>query len=394
MKSHLFYLPLEPYKERYTMQWSAPKTGWLERMWIKAGVKYTRIDGQVDGAPSPIKTGCVLDAVKRSKFCFSQISQLLSLAEAGKVKNEDVIYMDDFWTPGISAIPYAFHLLDLTPRIFAFLHAQSVDEFDFTHPMRWWMRDFEIGIGKVLEGIFVCGPCLQELVVRGGIAPKSNVHVTGHPFCEEEVRERMVGLDLYAKREQKVVFSSRWDTEKRPWFFLKVADEVLKQRPDTKFVICTSSPKLRSNRTMWLHLLDTYREKYPNNVILKEGLSKEDYYKELVTAKIQMNTADQDFVAITLLEASVAGAFPIYPYFRSFPETFEYNTDYMYERQSVWHAANKVIGVLDRDDLWTKDELDSRAWIHARFNLSWYRMLRVMEGFSIEDQSPYQNYAQ
>jgi len=40
----LYYCPLETYKERYTMQWAAPKTGWLERNWIAHKIPYTRID--------------------------------------------------------------------------------------------------------------------------------------------------------------------------------------------------------------------------------------------------------------------------------------------------------------------------------------------------------------
>lgn len=385
----LFYLPLESYKERYTLQWSAPVTGWLERRWRQAGIAYRRIEGAEHlQAPRPIKTGCVLDAVKRSQFCFSQLSELLTLAEEGQVTDEDVIYLDDFWTPGFSALPYCLTLLGVRPKIFAFLHAQSVDEFDFTYPMRQWMRHFETGQGQVLDGIFVCGPCLQELVVRGGIASASKVHVTGHPFCSDEVRERMPDRPL--ERQNQVVFSSRWDREKNPDFFLRVAHRVLQDRPQARFVVCTSSPTIRSNDPHLITLLHRACQEHPGQIVLKENLSKEQYYAELCRSKIQCNTASQDFVAITLLEASVAGCYPLYPWFRSFPETLFRRTDYLYEMLDEQHLARKIIAVLDRDDLWTPEALRQREWIHSRFDTSWLRMTNLMGLTQVPISDPYQ----
>ncbi len=374
----LFYIPLEAYKERYTEQWSAAKTGWLERNWLKIGLEYTRIDGaeRIANRPKQIQTGCVLDAVKRSMFCFAQIEQLLALAEEGKLTSEDTIYFDDFWHPGIEALPYAFHLMGLKPQMYAFLHAQSVDEFDFTFPMRHWMRHFEQGIASVLDGIFVCGPCLRDLVVFGGIAPQYKVHITGHPFNSEEVRERMTFSP--EPRLDQVVYSSRWDLEKNPWFFLEVARKVIYQRRHARFIVCTGSEKIRSNDPGLVRMIHQACEQYPDNIILKENLTKEQYYAELCRSKIQMNTADQDFVAITLLESSVAGCYPIYPYFRSFPETFKHRPGFMYNRLDVQDAVRMVIKVLDSNDLWTEAAIQSRQWIHNRFDTSWLRMLNVM----------------
>ena len=385
----LYYCPLEAYKERYTMQWSAPQTGWLERNWIKANIPYIRIDEvKTLEEPKPITTGCVLDAVGRSQHCFQQINQLLQLAEEKKITNDDCIYFDDFWHPGIEALPYAFSLLGIKPKMYAFLHAQSVDEFDFTYPMRSWMRYFEKGIGKVLDGIFVCGPCLKDLVVFGGIAPSEKVYVTGHPFCSEEVRERMPTQKV-EQREPHIIFSSRWDSEKNPHFFLDVAHAVIKQRPRAKFIVCTSAKTIRSNDPANIQHLKNSTLKYPGNIILKENLTKEQYYAELWKAKIQMNTADQDFVAITLLESSVAGCYPIYPYFRSFPETLRQDSKYMYERLDLNQAAKKVVEILDRDDLWSEEQIQQRSWIHTRFDTAWTRMINVMEGKSIDDPYAY-----
>lgn len=388
----LFYVPLEGYKERYTMQWSAPVTGWLERRWRQAKVPYVRIDPPWatagNGRPQVIKTGAVVDGVGRSTFCFHQIADLLQRAERGDIKSSDVILFDDFWTPGFEALPYAFHLLGVKPRMYAFLHAQSVDEFDFTHPMRGWMRYFERGIGTVLDGVLTSCPTLKDLIVYGGIAPAEKVHVTGHPFCSEEVMERMPKWyqtgspqgDMRNKsgRDNTVIWSSRWDKEKDPLFFLAVIDNLLGQGVDATFKVCTSAPALKSNRTGLLSALNSTRCKYPGKVLILEGLTKEAYYEELCKAKIQFNCALQDFVPITLQEASVAGCYPLYPYFRAMPETFRGELKYLYGHKDVSHAANLIEDVLNSDDLWTREELEKRAWIHKRFDVSWLRMLKAM----------------
>ncbi len=377
----LYYCPLESYKERYTMQWSAPNRGWLERNWIKAGIPYRRIDSLSNSPFKPditIKAGLVLDIAKRTDHCFSQIKRLITMAVAGELTDKDIIYFDDFWHLGIETLPYAFHQLGIAPKMYAFCHAQSVDRYDFTHPMRGWMRNFEIGIGNILTGIFVNSNLLKELLVTAGIGSEKSVHVIGHIFCEEEVRERFP--KVRPNRYNRVVFSSRWDNEKNPLFFLNVVAEVLRYRKDIEFVVCTSSDKLRSNNPSLLSALQLALKKYPLNLFLMEGLSKEGYYEQLLKAKVQINTSLQDWVSIALLEASVAGCYPIYPKFRSFPQVFRNNMMYMYSPFTPHAAAAKIVSVMGYPYMWNADSLKARAWIHEQHNSSWARMINVMTG--------------
>lgn len=179
-------------------------------------------------------------------------------------------------------------------------------------------------------------------------------------------------------KQNRVVFSSRWDKEKNPDFFLQVALEVLKSRQDIEFVVCTGAEKIRSNNDALLHYLRYCVSEYPDNIILRENLSKEEYYIELCKSKIQMNTADQDWVSFTLLEATLAGCYPIYPYFRSFPETFEYQPGFMYERLNVEDASKFLLSVIDQEELWSEEEIQNRSWIYRRFDSSWLRMAYLM----------------
>jgi len=301
----LFYFPLESYKERYTMQLSAPVVGWLERRWVHEGMDYVRIEGE--SLRDSITDGSVLDVLNRSHWSTTQIANFVKLMASGEVTNDDVLYFDDFWHPGFSALPYMFKITGIKPRVYAMLHAQSIDKNDFTYPMRHWMRHFEHGISKVLDGIFVTSTCLQDLCFYHGVGTPKNVFLTGLPYNSEEVTERMMTTSP-SDRKKRVTFSSRWDKEKDPMFFLDVAREVKKVNPEIEFVITTCSKTLRSNDVRLLNKLKkAIKEK---TVILKENLSKEEYYQNLLETAIQFNCADQDFVSWTLLEATTAGCSP------------------------------------------------------------------------------------
>jgi glycosyltransferase involved in cell wall biosynthesis len=418
-----YYLPLEGYAARYTHQWSAPETGWLERNWLQYGLKYKRVDSHVNeqhrnvsGEKNTIKVGAVLDARIRAGHCFHQVMQIVRMAYEGEIKDSDTIYFDDFWHPGIEALPYTFHQLGIRPRVYCFLHAQSVDEYDFTYPMRNWMRHFEKGIGEFVDGIFVCCPFLKDLVRQGGIAYGDKIHVTGHPFNSEEVLSRMprpyqawmqgqgniappfATMRSASGRDNVVVWSSRWDAEKDPHFFMEVVRRVVESRPDIVFKVCTSAPRLRSNDTRLLQEAFAMQERYPKNFLIREGLTKEQYYTILTESKVQFNCALQDFVPITLQEAMVAGCVPIYPYFRSFPELFESKPDhstgfFTYPHRNEWAAAEMIKWFIAENDIpdnnhWSRVAVAQRAWLYQKWDLSWIRMLdkmNLLEGASIPE---------
>jgi len=375
MSSTIFYVPLEPLAERYTVQLSAPKIGWIERRWNEEGVPYVRVEGK--GLRNEIKEGVVLDAVGRGYWACSQIMSLLQLIDQGCVKDDDLIYFDDFWHPGIESLPYAFHILGCRPKMFAMLHAQSVDPFDFTYPMRRWMRSFEHGIGKILEGIFVTSTCLKDLVVQAGISTEEKVHITGLPFNSEEVKTHWP--PSLPEKKKQVIFSSRWDMEKRPDIFLKIVDKTIRRRPDIRFVVTTSATRLRSNQPSSLDLLYRSIERFPQNLELREDQTKEQYYQNLLESRIQINTADQDFVSWTLLEAATCGCTPVYPYYLSFPEALEFRHEYMYPKNDVDGAVDRIIHWIDH-----VPAIDEYTWIYERFDYSWKRMLQAMKGEDYE----------
>lgn len=370
--------------------------GWLERRWIEAGVEYTRVEGDKSDAPRVIKTGVALDAVGRSTYCFSQIAKLLRMAEAGQITDADTIYFDDFWTPGSEALPYAFGLMGIKPKCYGFWHAQTVDKFDFVHPFRYWMRPMERGQLAWMDGVFVTCPGLKDEIVLAGLCEPAKVRVTGAPFASDEVMERMPlayrghmkgntfpgtvagGIVDLNERLNQVVWSSRFDAEKDPHFFMDVIEESVRRYSSARFVVCTSAPELRSNDPTAVPRLRAIQSRHPLNVEVLEGLSKNRYYEVLTYSKVQFSSADQDWVSITLVEASVAGCYLLYPYFRSFPDAFLRRPGFMYQKRDMNHAVEMINGIIRRDDLWTPEQIASRSWIHRRFDSSWMRMLDAM----------------
>lgn len=367
----LWYMPLEPYEQRYTSQLSAANDGWNERNWTRMGISYRRIEGR--SYRPTILHGSVVDAVGRSIWAMSQVEQFLIAIDHQQVSSDDIVYFDDFWHPGIEAIRYACDVMGIIcPRMYAYCWAQSFDQYDFTFKMRSWIRKYERSNAQLFTKVFVANTMLKDLMEDLDIP--CDVEVVGLPFDSDEVRCRMPYERL--PRKNQVVFSSRWDSEKRPDKFLRIMDMVVSDEPLTQFVICSGSPKLTSNSSTLVQMLEYYKGKYPNNLIVREGLSKKDYYEILASSKVQVNTALQDWVSFTLLEASVAGCWPVYPNFRSFPETLQKQPIFLYDDDKT--AATMIVAALRSETIFHPDVIKQREWIHKRFDSTWARILYHM----------------
>jgi glycosyltransferase involved in cell wall biosynthesis len=305
--TRIFYFGLEPLIERYTFQLSVE---WMPDTFKNS--KFVAING--DSVPGEIKVGSVLDSIGRGTYALSQCQKFLSLIGNGTVKDGDVILLQDFWTPGIEAIFYALDLHKINVRLYSMLHAQSVDEYDFTYPMRSWMRPFELGIDKRHTGIFVGSTIHREQLRAAGF--QAPIHVVSLPIHKKMA---MDVLPNPGKKSNKVVFTSRLDSEKNPRFMLSVAQEFLNTHLDWVWVVTTSGRKFKSSLPGFMKELSDFSRRHAR-FILKTGLTKNEYYDELATAKIQFNSSLQDYVSWTLIESTMFGCDIAYPNFRSFPE--------------------------------------------------------------------------
>ena len=335
----LFYFGLEPLKARYTYQ--------LSKEWMPATfepyaneLEFIDVEGEF-AHDQQIKIGAVLDAVGRGKFAMSQCANFLDMLNRDEVNDGDIIFLQDYWHPGIESILYAIDLYGIDLKIYSMLHAQSVDEYDFTYPMRNWMRGFELGLDKRMTGIFIGSTVHKEQLREAGFT--APIHVVSLPIHKEATLAKLPGHDSLDKQDV-IVYSSRLDKEKNPFFMMEVAKEFLKQKPDFEWHVTTSGKEFRSMLPGAIDALNKLAKEEPRFKLLN-GLTKEEYYTELATCRIQFNSALQDYVSWTVIEATAFGADIVYPNFRSFPEFID--SDRMYKPFDVQSAIDTLHDVLD-----------------------------------------------
>lgn len=315
----LIYLPIEPYEERYTYQlltWTVARA--KQRPEINLTV--------IEGSPltQTIETGLVLDAYGRTHYALTQTANLVKLLQGERLSRGDVIYIADMFHPGWEALPYILAQLPgaQRPALVTRCMAQSVDPYDFTFPMRAWMRHYECLVAETASIIFVASTVHKQMLEAAipGLHPWQVV-VTGLQFDSQEVRARVPQVPNWHDRPRRIVFTSRFDREKQPHFWMDLV-ETAKQEPnalqDMEFAVCTGAASLRSNDPTAVK-----RARYlqaAKLMTVHEGLTKNKYYDILANSRVQFNCALQDFVSNTLNEAAALGTPSLLPAYLSFPE--------------------------------------------------------------------------
>lgn len=336
----IWYMGLEQYESRYSLQ----LTEWNKRVFDRRGVDYHIVTGDELTTDKQIVTGSVLDAHGRTYFSLTQTANLIKLMKEGEVTNQDVIFYEDMFTPGIESLPYIMDQVspEFRPKVFVRCLAQTVDPDDFVNRegMFDWMRKYELMIDKFVDGILVAS---EELVAHLRIAGfKAPIYVTGLPFGKEEVLSRVDRIPKIETREKRVVFAARWDDEKQPGFYMQLAQKFSKIRPDVEFAVLTGHPNLKSNDPMHSTFAKYLEESGSANFKVYTGLKKNEYYEILANSTVLFNCALQDWVSNTVSEADALGTLTLYPAYRSFPEVFANNRDNMYIPWSLDDAAEKL----------------------------------------------------
>ena len=339
----LFYFDLEPVVGRYTEQLS---NEWMPFSLTKncpENWNWVHIKGKEEN--KEIKVGQVLDACSHSIYSMQQTIEFLNLLRQGKVKDGDVLYFQDFWAPGIESIFYALDMYGIKTRNYAMLHAQSVDEYDFTHKMRSWMRWFELGIDSRMNGIFVGSQIHKEQLRAAGF--NAPIYIVSLPFgkrIEEGKKDRSK-----IKKKNQVLFVSRFDREKNPLFMLQVAKEFLETNEDWEWIVTSGHSEIKSNDNFIKEAIISLAEKNPRFKI-ETGITKERYYDLLAESKICFNSSLQDYVSWTVIEASTFNCYPVTPNFRSFTEILP--EENMYKAFNINSAVETLINFTSIEEEW------------------------------------------
>jgi len=346
----LYYMGLEPYKARYTLQ----LTEWNERVFKSRGINYVVVPGETLSTDQQIVTGQVLDAHGRSYFGMSQLMNLVKMMKEGKVTNEDVVYFEDMFQPGFESLPYILNQVPQShrPKIFVRCLAQSIDPDDFVHVwgMSQWMASYEQMVCDAVSqsggGILATNEeMVMHMKIAGWKAPIYNI--SGLAFGKSEVQERVASIKPFNERKHRVVFSARWDQEKQPDFYMDVIEAWHSRHPGSgvEFAIC-SGAKLKSNNDSYMQR--TRDMQASGKLTVHEDLNKNDYYNVVNDSRIVFNCALQDWVSNTVSEADALGCNVLYPAYRSFPETFANDHTRMYVPWSIEDALDKMEKLLKK----------------------------------------------
>ena len=210
---NIWYFGLEPLKERYTYQLS---NVWIPNTFSHHPVHFRHIEGELSTGKE-IRVGAVLDAVGRGQYTLSQCSNFLEKIRTKEVKEGDIIFLQDFWTDGIGSIFYALDLYGYRDiQVYGMLHAQSVDEYDFTYAMKDWMRFYELGLDKRMSGIFVGSTIHRQQLRDAGF--NTPIHVVSLPLDYQDVVKT---APKKVVKQNTVIYTSRLDREKKPLLFIK-----------------------------------------------------------------------------------------------------------------------------------------------------------------------------
>jgi hypothetical protein len=341
----LFYMGLESYEARYTLQ----LTEWNRRVFDRRGLDVVYVPGSTIDNTKSISVGQVLDAHGRSYFSMSQMMNLVQLMRNGDVTAEDVIYFEDMFQPGIESLPYIMDQIPAhqRPRVYVRCLAQAIDPDDFVHVwgMSKWMSTYEAMVNEFVTGVLATNEeMVAHMRIANWTAPIYNI--SGLAFGKAEVLER-VGNNLkpFADRSMRVGFAARFDQEKQPDFYMDLIEEWNRRHDNfpVEFAIFQGGP-LRSNNPKYI---DRARELESRGLLkIYENLSKNEYYALVNDSRVLFNCALQDWVSNTVSEADTLGCNVLYPAYRSFPETFANDPERLYIPWSLEDAQAKLTTLL------------------------------------------------
>ncbi len=385
----LFYMGLEPYEGRYTLQLQE----WSERAFKRKGIDYVVVPGETIDNTKAISVGQVLDAHGRSYFGMSQLMNLVQMMRNGDVTGEDVVFFEDMFQPGIESLPYIMDQIPVEqrPRVWIRCLAQAIDPDDFVHVwgMSKWMSLYEEMCNEFVTGVLASNEeMVANMKVANWKAPLYNV--SGLAFDKGEVQERVNNnIKPWAERANRVVFAARWDQEKQPDFYMDIAEQYADT--DVEFAVLQGGP-LRSNDQKYIDRANSLAQK--GILTLHENLKKEQYYDIVNDSKVLFNCALQDWTSNTVSEADALGCNVLFPAYRSFPEIFANDHTRMYVPWSVDDAADKLNRLLEAPSTnlgkisnWTNGTIDRYIDIMSGEGEQWRR-----DSVDYRNYTPQSNY--
>lgn len=138
-----------------------------------------------------------------------------------------------------------------------------------------------------------------------------------------------------------LIWPHRWEHDKNPQLLAEVLLELNKRQLDFKVSILGETFQTVPD------CFENIRAKLGDKLVNFGHLSKEDYYKTLVTGDIVISTAGHEFYGVSMLEAAYCGCLPLAPNRLVYPE--------IYPKENLYNTSNQLIKTLHT---WCKNPRD------------------------------------
>ena len=284
----IFLVDLESIPTRYTCEWKTH----IPQLLRDNGFDVQVIEGE-HTIPEAVTPGAFLNFGGTNMYKAKQVYHLSYMFTKGHIKAGDHIVFTDAWHPGIINVKYMSELLNIPVVMHGLWHAGSYDPNDFLGRLvgdKPWIRHAEQAFIGALDHNWLATVAHFDLMRKTyDIFLDPSFDCTGWPM---EYTRNVIATELFAKKENIIVFPHRIAPEKRLDLF-----EELAARPELAH--------------------------YQFCVAMDMNLTKTEYHELLRKSKFAVSFADQETLGISMYESACAGACPLVPNRLSYTEMYD-----------------------------------------------------------------------
>lgn len=287
-QNNLYIVPIEPIETRYTKHWYEFLPSQIAlNCYNKFAVKQIEVEfSSVENT-----SGAFLNFAKTVEYKALQTQKIAEMFSQGKVKENDVFLITDYWNPCAHMIRYMSTLLSIPVKLVGICHAGVWDPADILASkmsvMKEWASSLELSMDRLYDHkIFATE--FSKTLYENTYGKSDNNHVTGFPM---EYYERIFpDLIDFTIKEDIVCFPHRISPEKNYDLFKEI-EHIL---PQYKFVVAMEVCK-----------------------------TKEEYHALLKKSKLCFSASLQETLGISIgIESLIAGCDVVVPDYLSYKEMF------------------------------------------------------------------------
>ena len=324
MKQNLWIIPIEPLDMRYTKQWYENLPITLSNS-LNDIFNVIQIEVPFENLYEKPQTGAFFDFAETCNFKSAQAQKISKMFKNGDIKKNDIFLFTDAWNPTVHIIRYISELNQIPVYCTGIWHAGHYDPTDilgFSIQNKNWIDSFEYSLANSYDISFFATQHHHDKFKNyfENIFEKiiSKLIVCGQPH------EHLFNLQNNEIKENLVVFPHRLNSDKSPFIFDLIKDNVQKKRPEILFI-----------KTQELNL------------------NKDEYYKLLKKCKVVFSANKHENLGIGVVEAMVCGCIPLVPnrlsYQEMYQSIFKYDYDNVdkYSITLVENLSERIIYFID-----------------------------------------------